>query len=718
MLLDTRTLFAVAALAHAALALALLAVWRGNRNVAGLGELVSGHASIVAGLLLVGLWRNELPEVVSVVPGNAALLLGAAWCGAGIQRLFGRRPPRWRAAAVAAVSAGALAYLFEVRPGASARVLLVSSLVAAAWLAAALTAAAALRHPDERLASGMIALGIGGPGALHAGRALAVLAGARAASILDGSLLTNAVLAADVAGSIIWVVGVIVLVNQRLKGALSATAERLATSEAMANSLIQNAPDAIVLLDARTGLFASHNAQARRLFGCSEEELSRLGPAELSPERQPDGSLSRESARARIEEALRGGMPTFEWMHQRRSGEPVLCEVRLLRLPNAEGPLVRGSMLDISERKRAEEERERSRLLLEEAQSLAHAGHWIWEVETGRATASHQMLAILGLSPDAELSLESMAGTVHLEDRERIASARRLAQESGRGYELRYRIQRPGAALRWIEARGRLQRDPAGRATHVIEVAQDVTERIGMEDSLRRAELSAALGGLVAGAAHEVRNPLFAISATLDAFTARFGRRPEYEHFIHNLTREVDRLARLMRQLLEYGKPRSQRLQPASPERVVELARVECASLAASRGVKLEVSADERLPELAMDQPSLVRALVNVVQNALHYAPPGTAVSIQTSLLSEDGGRGWLEVSVRDRGPGFPVAERERVFEPFFTLRPGGTGLGLSIVERIVEAHGGRIQADNAPEGGARVAMAFPVVAPALPSRG
>jgi signal transduction histidine kinase len=143
---------------------------------------------------------------------------------------------------------------------------------------------------------------------------------------------------------------------------------------------------------------------------------------------------------------------------------------------------------------------------------------------------------------------------------------------------------------------------------------------------------------------------------------------------------------------------------------VAELSRIECASLAASRGVELGVVVEEGVPPIAMDEPSLVRALVNVIQNALHFAPPGSAVIIQVARQSSEASHGWLELSVRDRGPGFPAEEQERIFEPFFTLRPGGTGLGLSIVERIVVAHDGRIKAENVPGGGARVAMAFPIL--------
>ena len=125
-------------------------------------------------------------------------------------------------------------------------------------------------------------------------------------------------------------------------------------SEARYRLLVDHAPEAIVVLDVETGRFVDANVNGQKLFGLDRAHLLELGPVDLSPERQPDGSLSAESARAYIQQALGGETPTFEWAHRNAAGREITCEVRLARLPSGSRSLVRGSIADISERKRGE----------------------------------------------------------------------------------------------------------------------------------------------------------------------------------------------------------------------------------------------------------------------------------------------------------------------------------------------------------------------------
>src|SRR4051812_40744132 len=119
-------------------------------------------------------------------------------------------------------------------------------------------------------------------------------------------------------------------------------------------TLVEHAPEAIVVFDGETGRFELVNENAVRLFGRSRQELLRLTPADISPAFQSNGRPSAELARDKIREALHGGMPVFDWLHKLPSGRVITTEVRLVRLP-AERPLVRASVIDNTERRRREQ---------------------------------------------------------------------------------------------------------------------------------------------------------------------------------------------------------------------------------------------------------------------------------------------------------------------------------------------------------------------------
>ncbi len=129
---------------------------------------------------------------------------------------------------------------------------------------------------------------------------------------------------------------------------------KLRESEARNRTLVDHAPEAIVVLDVESGRFVDANDNAAHLFGLSREQLLAVGPPDISPSHQPDGSASFGTARGYIAAALDGTIPVFEWLHIHANGREIPCEVRLVRLPSSDRRLIRASVTDIGERKRAE----------------------------------------------------------------------------------------------------------------------------------------------------------------------------------------------------------------------------------------------------------------------------------------------------------------------------------------------------------------------------
>ncbi len=138
--------------------------------------------------------------------------------------------------------------------------------------------------------------------------------------------------------------------------ALIATNQSLRESEMRYRTLVEHAPEAIVVLDLDVGRFDDVNRNAETLFGMTRSELLCIGPVEVSPPLQPDGRPSSEAAAAELARAARHETPRFEWIHRNAQGKEIPCEISLVRLPSSGRNLVRGSIVDISERKKAEAE--------------------------------------------------------------------------------------------------------------------------------------------------------------------------------------------------------------------------------------------------------------------------------------------------------------------------------------------------------------------------
>lgn len=249
--------------------------------------------------------------------------------------------------------------------------------------------------------------------------------------------------------------------------------------------------------------------------------------------------------------------------------------------------------------------------------------------------------------------------------------------------------------------------DDLGR--QFVVAARDITAFVELQWSLRRSETMSALGALVGGVAHEVRNPLFAISSTLDVFEDLHGDRRELRGFLGLLREQTGRLSDLMSGLLELGRPAPVGFTREALAPIIEKAIALCADEARAAGVGISFESDERLPVISVDERRLRQAFRNILHNAVQHSPRGGTVVVRVERSELSSGAPGLLCSVLDEGPGFDPVDVPHVFEPFFTRRSGGTGLGLSITRAVVEQHQGTVVAGNRLEGGAAVCVELPV---------
>lgn len=252
-------------------------------------------------------------------------------------------------------------------------------------------------------------------------------------------------------------------------------------------------------------------------------------------------------------------------------------------------------------------------------------------------------------------------------------------------------------------------RETVGELRHEIsERGRSEAERLKLSEALRRKENMAAMGSLVVGVAHEVRNPLFGISSSLEAMEARFSDRDELKRYFEVLRQQTQRLSALMEDLLDYGKPVVSEFTPAPIAHAIHAAIEGCSAVAQRSQVGVAFHEPHRASDVLMDEKRLPLVFKNLLENAIEHNPPGGAVRVDLAEEANVGGK-WVVVKVSDSGPGFSEPDVARVFAPFFTRRKGGTGLGLSIAQHIAEHHGGKISASNLAGGGAVMTVRLPL---------
>ncbi len=359
---------------------------------------------------------------------------------------------------------------------------------------------------------------------------------------------------------------------------------------------------------------------------------------------------------------------------------------------------VRGTVVDVTARKEADQALRDSEERLRRISEASFEG--IGFSENGLVVdANPQLAALLGYTP-SELVGRPVADLVAPVDRERVAHE--LHGGGPAAYEHRA-IRKDGSTL-LVEVRGRPIAQ-AGRALRVTAV-RDVSERARLQAELQRKETLSAVGELVTGVAHEVRTPLFSISATLDAYEGQLANAHEREEFLSLLRSQVRRLTNLMTDLLDYGKPPALRLARGGVAPVIRRALRSCTAVAGEAGVELAEDIPPALAEIERDEGRLEQVFQNLLANAVQLSPRGSTVRVRVREV-----RGGVACAVEDQGPGLPARDTDRIFEPFFTRRKGGTGLGLSIVRRIVEEHGGTVTAGNHAAGGALFTVWLPAAA-------
>jgi PAS domain S-box-containing protein len=401
---------------------------------------------------------------------------------------------------------------------------------------------------------------------------------------------------------------------------------------------------------------------------------------------------------------------------RKKDGTQVTCLDTSTLVRDAAGQPVRyqGILVDISARREMErslhEQQEFARRLIESFPDLIV----VLDREGKFTFVSSRIHDVLGLSPSDLLGVHSGL-RAHPEDRAHVAALVReiLAGEKASD-TLEYRSQHSDGTWRMLRATVAPIADPDGSITGLVASLRDVTELNRLEQQVMQSEKLAAMGQMMAGVAHELNNPLTAILAVSDMLREH-AEDPSHRHQLELMHQQARRAADIVQDLLSFARP------PAPRKGRVQLADVLRRALhlheysLRRNNVAVDYLPERGIPDVVGDANQLIQVFLNLVVNAEQaIREVRDAGTIRVRMGRGAAGEPTVWASIQDDGPGIAPEIMEKIFDPFFTTkRPGrGTGLGLSISMAIVREHGGDIDVQAAPGGGAVFLITLPAARP------
>ena len=436
------------------------------------------------------------------------------------------------------------------------------------------------------------------------------------------------------------------------------------------------------------------------------------------------------------------GIPMFDWRALKRWGIP---ENRLppnsvvrfrpisiweqyrwyialaLAIIMAQAVLIFGLVLQRARRRKAELELRENQQLLDLATSANELGLWARNAATGEFWANPSLRSLLRLGENGGLRFDDVIARIHPDDRDRVVSVIQSAQQSAGSYEAEFRVALPDGTERWLAARGRSMGEPNERANRRLGAVFDVTQlkRAQHELDRQREELAHAgrvsvMGQLASALAHELNQPLGAILRNAEAAELFIRADPPDLHEVAAILADIRKDDRRAGEVIDRMRALLKRREFQWSELDLNVLVQEVAGLARpdaeARKVKLVLDLAPSKLTVRGDRVQVQQVLLNLLVNAMDAMNGGVPHESRVSVKTERSD-GYGQVEVSDVGHGIAEENLKRLFEPFFTTKPDGMGMGLAISQTIIQAHGGRILAENNPDRGASFKVTLPIVA-------
>ena len=238
-----------------------------------------------------------------------------------------------------------------------------------------------------------------------------------------------------------------------------------------------------------------------------------------------------------------------------------------------------------------------------------------------------------------------------------------------------------------------------------IILCRDLTEVQNLKREVETTRRLASLGRLAAGVAHEIRNPLSSIKGFATYFRDRYRDNPEDQKTSEVMIQEVDRLNRVISQLLEFARPPVIQKKRASLQSLIQRSLKMIERQTSAKGIQVLSELPSDIQDVDLDPDGINQVLLNLYLNAIEAMEQGGTLTVS---LSKKESSPWVKLTVTDTGAGISREDLEHVFDPYFTTKQTGTGLGLAIVHKIIEAHRGEVRAESEVGRGTAVSVLLP----------